>query len=581
MSVSVSKVAYIQYIVVFNAWPTYVLKICHSFFLSDNRTIIPNQVYHPLGSCPCDLATDVCVVPCCCDTDCSSVKQLFESHCLPGPLGGAVSLVPEYQCTDQASVNTPDWFPFLCVMSPAENNPLLGYFYSGKTVPQRGSPSFQSSKRTLPLPLSSYKQGDLIFTATDAIFTIPQRSLLGECLENAPVAFLENFQTECVSLPDACPPSQTSLAADLRDGNGGIVTINVTNKLLTDSTPSGLRTRSTQNGTIGSESSKILCKNVTMALKYIFYWRGKSLSGVTLVHSFGDFYLDPSFQLVTKVSAAFVNGDATAQSHSGTSGYLVGRPVVGGVVMMPAAVIQRATINLWNPGYRGLCESAELRPVMFGVNSTSGCMLSVSLDNFTDCISMRNNVQAILASLVTSTIVARKGNPNFNRLTDWVDVSGAVQNSSTSVSPETPGLCEGIPSQLHVVIFFTGGPQAEISAVEAHSKPTTWKVHCETGSKCQNLSTTQSFPLTSSVTFIQQHSLPLKTRFQINFTEFDCDRNDVCWPELAFPLTRFYTGESSSLALAKGMILVFLFIIASLLGSPWRQIRQAWSNTEF
>jgi len=32
-------------------------------------------------------------------------------------------------------------------------------------------------------------------------------------------------------------------------------------------------------------------------------------------------------------------------------------------------------------------------------------------------------------------------------------------------------------------------------------------------------------------------------RFSINFTEFDCDRNDVCWPELAFPLTRYYTGE--------------------------------------
>lgn len=34
----------------------------------------------------------------------------------------------------------------------------------------------------------------------------------------------------------------------------------------------------------------------------------------------------------------------------------------------------------------------------------------------------------------------------------------------------------------------------------------------------------------------------LSHRFQINFTEYDCDRNDVCWPELGFPLTRYYTG---------------------------------------
>lgn len=35
----------------------------------------------------------------------------------------------------------------------------------------------------------------------------------------------------------------------------------------------------------------------------------------------------------------------------------------------------------------------------------------------------------------------------------------------------------------------------------------------------------------------------LSFRFQINFTEYDCDRNDVCWPELAFPFTRYYTGS--------------------------------------
>ncbi|XP_063051671.1 tectonic-2 [Engraulis encrasicolus] len=547
----------------------------------DNRTIIPNQVYHPLGSCPCDLASDVCVVPCCCDRDCSlSVKQLFESHCLLGPLGGAVDLVPEYQCSNPAPVDAPDWFSFLCVTSPAENNPLLGHFYSGNTVPHRGSPSFRSSERTVPLPVSSYRQGGPIFTATDAIFTIPQGSLLGQCLESAPVAFLENFQTECVSFPSTCTPFPTNLATDLSDGNGGIVTINVTNELLTDSTLFWQWTGSSQNDSTESESSKVLCKNVTMALNYTFYWRGGSLSEVTLLHSFGDFSLEAGVPLITKVSAVFLNGDNTAQSHSGTSGYLVGRPVVGGVVMSPATVVRRAAINLWNPGGSGLCEAAGLRPVNFGVNSTSGCMFSVSLDNFTDCRSLRNNAYTVLASLVTATVVARKGNPSFNHLSDWVDVK-IVQNSSTSVYPESPGLCEGVPSQLHVVIFFTGGLHAEISTVEVHIKPATWKIHCDTGSKCQNVSESQSFPLTSSVTFAELLSIPLKTRFQINFTEFDCDRNDVCWPELAFPLTRFYTGESSSLALAKGMVLVFLFLIASLLGSPWRQIRQAWSNTEF
>lgn len=37
-------------------------------------------------------------------------------------------------------------------------------------------------------------------------------------------------------------------------------------------------------------------------------------------------------------------------------------------------------------------------------------------------------------------------------------------------------------------------------------------------------------------------------------------------------------GEPYSQSLAKGLILVFFFITASILGTPWRQIRQAWRS---
>lgn len=67
--------------------------------------------------------------------DCSSEDlRLFESHCLPGPFGGQVSPAPDYQCSVQSSENSPDWFPFLCVSSPPENNPYLGLFYQGDTM---------------------------------------------------------------------------------------------------------------------------------------------------------------------------------------------------------------------------------------------------------------------------------------------------------------------------------------------------------------------------------------------------------------------------------------------------------------
>lgn len=39
-----------------------------------------------------------------------------------------------------------------------------------------------------------------------------------------------------------------------------------------------------------------------------------------------------------------------------------------------------------------------------------------------------------------------------------------------------------------------------------------------------------------------------------------------------------FSGEPFSQSLAKGLILVFFFIIASVLGTPWRQIRQVWNS---
>lgn len=67
--------------------------------------------------------------------DCASeLLWLFAGHCLPGPFGGMISLVPDYVCSAQSADNAPDWFPFLCVTSPPENNPYLGLFYDGTTV---------------------------------------------------------------------------------------------------------------------------------------------------------------------------------------------------------------------------------------------------------------------------------------------------------------------------------------------------------------------------------------------------------------------------------------------------------------
>ncbi|KAF4074253.1 hypothetical protein AMELA_G00237490 [Ameiurus melas] len=471
--------------------------------VSENKTVIPNQVFQPLGQCPCDLTAKSCDVRCCCDQDCApEMLWLFAGQCLPGPFGGIISPVPDYVCSAQSAENAPDWFPFLCVASPSENNPFLGLFYDGTTVTPKPTLSFQTQQAAAPVPPTNYRQGAPIFTTDNQYFTIPQVSLLGQCMEKAPVAFLQNFEAVCVRTLAVLP------------------------------------------------------------------WY--------------------TMTLTTQYSAVFVNGNITAQPNSGNPGYQVGRPVIGGVSDDATGAIGRAPISLWQGVRDGLCSSADLRPVLYGINSTSGCLMPVSLLNLNQCSKLRETVRSTLAALVPATLVSRTGKPDFSTLTSWSRITTVVQNTNQTAGG-SGGVCSGVPAHLHihirsVVMGTIGGvPQKTIQAVELNFKASTWSLECDPGQGtiCVTPELTQTFPVTSSVTFTEAPigaQSPM-SRFRMNFTEFDCDRNDVCWPELAFPLTPYYTGEPYSQALAKGLILVFFFIAASVLGTPWRQIRQAWSNS--
>ncbi|KAJ8378238.1 hypothetical protein AAFF_G00244420 [Aldrovandia affinis] len=601
--------------------------------VSDNVTAIPNQAFEPLGPCPCDLTTGSCDVRCCCDQDCSQdALQLFETQCFPGVFGGNVTPTPDYQCSVQSSNNAPDWFPFLCVTSPPENSPFLGLFYQGETVTPKRSASFQAPVPTAPLPTADYRQGDPIFTDNDQYFTVPQRSLVGQCLGNAPMGFLQNFQTQCVTHLKSCPTgpplltSASELSVGVRDGLGGVVTVTVLEERAGDlrrfvSVPIRVRRgaphspplqvsqeRAMSRPSPNSHSKEHcarrfpvqdlvdsrfaeplpaaqqqLCENVTLGLSYTFSWMGNGITNISLVQTVADVALDPSVSLTTWFSAKFVNGNATAQSISGNPGYQIGLPVIGGLAHAAdndSGSIQRLPISLWRPVGAGLCISADTRPVPFGENATAGCLLPLSLQDFAQCSWLRENVQNTLAALVNSTHVARNGNPDYYNLADWVDITYVPLNAS-SPPVDLPGTCVGVPfhQNIHItsaVVGLQGGlPQREIQAVDV-------RVDCGGGdpAPCLNSTVTQSFLISSSVTFIDipAQTGPPKTRFQIHFSEYDCDRNDVCWPQLAYPLTRYYTGEPYSQSLAKGLILVYFFIAASVLGTPWRQIRQAWNS---
>ncbi|TSV94919.1 SEC14-like protein 2 [Bagarius yarrelli] len=432
--------------------------------VSENKTVIPNQVFQPLGQCPCDLTAKVCDVRCCCDQDCApELLWLFAAQCHPGPFGGMVSPVPDYVCAAQLADNAPDWFPFLCVTSPVENSPYLGLFYDGTIVTPKPAPSFQSKQLTAPVPPTTYRQGAPIFTTNSQYLTIPQVSMLGQCLEKAPVGFLQNFEAVCVRNLQSCPSAPAELSVAVRDGQGGVVTVTVVDEVITDLS---LYLSSPSNPEAGAR----LCVNVVLSLSYTFEWKGNSITAISVTRSIGNITLNSGATLTSRYSAVFVNGNLTAQPNSGNPGYLVGKPVIGGVLDNTTETIVRAPFSLWRGVRDGLCSSADKRPVLYGINSTSGCLMPISLRNLNEC------------------------------------------------------------SQLSF-------------------KSSMWKLECDAaqGNTCLDPELTQLFPVTSSVTFTEALSSTASpiSRFRINFTEFDCDRNDVCWQELAFPFTPYYTGEMS------------------------------------
>ncbi|XP_058889064.1 tectonic-2-like isoform X3 [Acipenser ruthenus] len=581
--------------------------------VSENKTVIPNQVYQPLGSCPCDLQAGVCDIRCCCDQECTpSLIQLFDSYCYSGVFGGNVTPLFDQLCSVQTVNKAPDWFPFLCVQSSINNSPFLGLFYQGATINPIESPSFQTPSIVEPIVPNGYTQGSPILTENNQYFTIPQ-SMIGQCVREAPVAFLQNFKSSCVAPLTACNISQSAclnpleLSLRIINGQGGFINITVIEQLTTDlsdfvSDPNNAETLSpsqeslfpvsSNSGDLNASEQNGLCENKSLSLNYTFFWKGNSLTNITVIHLIGKVCLDANAKLpltlTQRFSAVFVNGDATAQSNSGNPGYQIGKPVIAG--NMRSSVITRTTLNVWQPVGNGLCVTAKTTPVLFGVDFASGCILRLSLKGLSNCSQTRETVQKGLSSLVSATIVAKRGNPVSTDLNEWVSISMALNMSSTAAD-NVPGTCTGVPANMNIQIITAdvgvveGVPQTEILAVEVGFTSVTWKIQCGGAdvAACVNDSIVQSFPVSTSVTFIKipAQPLPSKTRFQLNYTEYDCDRNDVCWPQLAYPLTRYYTGESYSQSIAKGMILVFIFIVASVLGSPWNQIRQAWNNTTF
>uniref|UniRef100_A0A8C6GRS8 Tectonic family member 2 n=1 Tax=Mus spicilegus TaxID=10103 RepID=A0A8C6GRS8_MUSSI len=539
---------------------------------SENMTVIPNQVYQPLGPCPCDLTAKACDIQCCCDQDCQpEVRELFAQSCFSGVFGGHVSPPSHHHCAVSTTHQTPDWFPLLCVQSPPSTSPFLGHFYHGATSP-RHSPGFEAHLHfdLRDFADASYKQGDPIMT-TEGYFTIPQVSLAGQCLQDAPVAFLRNFDSVCTMDLEVHQGRDEIVLENMKiRTTGGPVTPTVTYEEAID-----LDKFITSPDTILSVGSAP--RNVNVEEHYVFRWQNNSISGLDITVIRAEISAQQRGMMTQRFTVKFLSHHSGGEKEfSGNPGYQLGKPVRA----LHTAGMNVSTLHLWQPAGRGLCTAAALRPILFGENAFSGCLLEVGIKE--NCTQLRENVLQRLDLLTQATHVGRRGNSDYSDLSDgWLEIIRAEAPVTGADLPlsSVNGVCPEVPARLSIRILTAeagsveGVAQREILAVETRFSTVTWQYQC--GLTCEDKA--DLLPLSASVEFI---NVPAQmphppTRFQINFTEYDCTRNELCWPQLLYPLTQYYQGEPRSQCMAKGLMLLSLLMLAILLRHPWVRMCKA------
>ncbi|KAK7475650.1 hypothetical protein BaRGS_00033076, partial [Batillaria attramentaria] len=189
-----------------------------------SERFIVNPAYIEVAPCPCDLTYKACDVECCCDDECTDTQRETFTSCIPGLAGGQGRGTDLRDCKSKHFPKD-DWFPLTCV--EFETNALLGEFYfdTGKlSTPTSTSNKVASetilftyrdteSRYTDLLPNTLYKDGSKIVTiygespqAVYGIFSLPQVSPSGQCIDTAPVRFLRDSMASCTRTlsPSSC-----------------------------------------------------------------------------------------------------------------------------------------------------------------------------------------------------------------------------------------------------------------------------------------------------------------------------------------------------------------------------------------
>ncbi|PAA55183.1 hypothetical protein BOX15_Mlig017666g2 [Macrostomum lignano] len=609
--------------------------------LAQSETQLLDPQYYNIAPCPCDLQPSTCDVGCCCDTACTdNDKTLFD--CAQGFYGGNTSSLELYRRCNSTDSGNPDYHPFTCVL--IENyNAYLGRYFTVQTIAtdwqaKRSSGSAASLAGQFPVqtilglqessPATEQRAGLLLLEVPGGVnptwlnsgqaannrLALPQRSLAGGCDRSAGIAYLQDSSDSCdvavsaavcqggVASPIdanifaiACAGGSASCSVSVRTNRSASAqSVPITVTYLTLSSAVGYQkgltgsSPTTSPGSLAPPSqTSTTCNNAVLDVQYRFVWSGSSIVSLTATIYMADVTVDSTVS--QKFSVTFVHQSAaslaTVTKRSGLVGYDTGAPLIGGVRGSSGPVNASSSYwpTLWRATSGGACPAAGATggdPVLFQFDATSYCTETVS--NFTNCFSLRQQLQARLRQQFSAGVIGVFGSANTTTANDWVnileqnltDYTGldfAISNNNvTPAWTEMPDLCLGLPTEIVLSVLYAQQGKANDSSIwQVVGAYLSYKqVHVAATCGPTGCSGTQLL-LSTGVKFVRvppdwadnsQAGLgPYKTPCWWG----------ICWDELAFPLTTDFEGDSRASSIAWVLFIVLVAVYAFCISRPW------------
>ncbi|XP_034739153.1 tectonic-1 [Etheostoma cragini] len=453
--------------------------------------------------CPCDEHQDVCDINCCCDPACTDEVALF-TGCSVDTVSGTKQLcsrdVASYSLAStihgyselQSSVRKETNYDIFCIHS---QNRVDGFSHPAPALPTASSFdslfkefsgfTFGSEKITAEVPASSgYQCGDVMLTAGQsgqrAVFWLPTPGLTADCVDTSPAAFLKDrsgrcsrrvvLERDCSSLPALSMDTYTSIQLYAgKNGDAAVVPVEVSSVVL--QSVDGTQTELEDSG--GEKLRPVLlkpslCAHVVLQVAYVIKYdpAGEVVNAtVSLVLGFVR-AAAPSLEQEFQITFAQAGGEDVAVHYSGNPGYVVGLPLVSGTRTaegIARSVDRRDTLSLLHSAEDQDCLQGphQRSPVLFGVDSVSGCTLR--LEDAANCSLVFQLLLDVLRGTKQAQYVASFGNSPLDYPLDWLPIKN-------NFNPGEAQSCS-LPLSLHLEIEWTKygslvNPQAQIVSIK-------------------------------------------------------------------------------------------------------------------